>query len=80
MPETAIDENNRPETREYKVGAAGQVAAMKAETKATRVQFTLETETHVLSDRIMEALGGQRGPLAARLTCKDEQGRLRYQA
>jgi uncharacterized protein YndB with AHSA1/START domain len=26
---------------------------------ATRVQFTLETETHVLSDRIMEALGGR---------------------
>jgi uncharacterized protein YndB with AHSA1/START domain len=26
---------------------------------ATRVQFTLETETSVLSDRIMEALGGR---------------------
>ncbi len=43
--------------------------------EATRVQFTLETETHVLSDRIMEALGGR-----AWLKRKNEKAMRRLRA
>ncbi len=44
VPETAVHENNGASGREYKVGPAGKVPAMQAETETERVQTAAQRQ------------------------------------